>query len=156
MVGIFLRIARSATICGFPRNSGDDSTNTAGRRERSSVENASAMSATRRASSASTPYARAAAWTELSKLQRTRRRVPQYPDGGQRRNGLDEQLQAFCTEIGKIQEHARDVPARASKACDHGARNRITLEIERNYGMMAVAPREASIGGLIPVSAPAG
>ena len=46
---------------------------------------------------------------------------------------LDEQLQAFCAKIGEIQEHARYVAARTSKAFDPSAGHRIALKINRYY-----------------------
>src|SRR6516162_2270680 len=66
-------------------------------------------------------------------LQWTRGGIPQHADAGQRRNGLDEQLQALCAEIGKIQEHTSDVTARARKASDKAAGYRITLQVDRNH-----------------------
>ena len=70
-------------------------------------------------------------------LQRTRRRIPQHCDAGGRRNGFDQHLQALCAEIGKIQEHARDVAARARKAGDQTAGHRIAFKVDRDYGNAA-------------------
>jgi hypothetical protein len=71
---------------------------------------------------------------DLVELLGTGRWVPQHADPRERRNGLDEELQTFRTEIRKIQEHAGDVAARARKACDEADRHRIAFKIDGNDG----------------------
>src|SRR5215831_17601299 len=65
-------------------------------------------------------------------LQWTRGGIPQHADTGQRWNGLDEQLQTLCAEIGEIQEHAGDIAAGTRKTRDHAAGNRIGFQIDRD------------------------
>ena len=54
-------------------------------------------------------------------------------DAGERWDGLDEQLQAPCTEIGKIQEHTGDVTARARETSNQAACYRITFQVDRDH-----------------------
>jgi hypothetical protein len=56
-------------------------------------------------------------------------------------------LQALCAEIGKVQEHAGDVTARARKASEEAAGHRIAFEVDRDPGMLVVAPAAACTAG---------
>src|SRR6478735_4265903 len=66
-------------------------------------------------------------------MQCARGRVSQDAKSREIRSRLLEQLQAFCSEIGKIQKHARYVASRASETFDPSASYRIALKVNRDY-----------------------
>ena len=53
---------------------------------------------------------------------------------------LDEDLQTFCAEIGKVQEHTRYVAAWACQASDPSTGDRIAFKINRDRGDILCGP----------------